>query len=249
MRLRNNCPIKVNIDGAWFYVGAHSLVTLPQHAEKLSENACDEFVKIACNNSVYAYEKMLAEGFFTLDDATRVGVCGIVGKNGVFQKYTSLCMRTARQIDCVANLPSNSILVAGAPCSGKTTYLRDLAVKLSQRENVVIVDERGELSCCPTFQAKSFCDVFLYADKKYAFEVGVRTMSPDWIVCDELSPQDVTAIPDVLSSGVKLAASIHAETEHDLAAKMGGALSYFHTAVFLERNTFAQKTVNLTKKQ
>lgn len=245
LRLRNDCPAKVNIDGVWYWLGAQSLVATPEHAIKLSSNVCDEFVKKACNNSVYAYEKMLAQGYFTMEDATRVGVCGVAGARGVFQKYTSLCVRTARQIDCVGSLPRGSVLIAGAPCSGKTTYLRDLALKLSRTQNVVVVDERGELTCCSAFAAKSFCDVLLYCDKKYAFEVGVRSMSPDWIVCDELSPSDVALLPDVLASGVKLAASVHAETERDLAFKLGSALPYFQTAVFLQRDTFAQKTVDL----
>lgn len=245
LRLRNDCPAKVNIDGVWYWLGAKSLVATPEHATRLPPDVCDEFIKKACNNSVYAYEKMLAQGYFTMEDATRVGVCGVAGAKGVFQKYTSLCIRTARQIDCVGSLPVGCVVVAGAPCSGKTTYLRDLALKLSRTQNVVVVDERGELTCCPSFAAKSFCDVLLYCDKKYAFEVSVRSMSPDWIVCDELSASDVACIPDVIASGVKLAASIHAETQRDLALKLGNTLQYFQTAVFLERETFAQKVVDL----
>ena len=245
VRLKNDCPAKVNLDGRWYWLGANSLMQSPERALKLPPDVCDEFVKKACNNSVYAYEKMLKDGYFTLADATRIGVCGVVGANGIFQKYTSLCIRTARQIDCVAALPLDSILVAGPPCSGKTTYLRDLALKLSRAQNVVVVDERGELSTCPTFQAKSLCDVFLYADKKYAFQVGVRTMSPDWIVCDELSEKDVSDIPSVVASGVKLAASVHATSESDLRAKLGDTLRYFSAVVFLQPNTFHQKTVDL----
>lgn len=245
LRLRCGCPVKVNVDGVWYWVGARALINAPQHAVKMSDDACDEFVKKACNSSVYAYEKMLAEGYFTLPDATRIGVCGVVGQKGIFQKYTSLCIRTARQIDCVVNLPVDSVLVAGAPSSGKTTYLRDLAIKLSHTQNVVVADERGEISTCVGFKSKSYCDVFLYCDKKYAFEVGVRTMSPNWIVCDELSEGDVKAIPVVAASGVKMAASIHARTLCDLKTKLGDTLQYFQTVVFLEANTFNQKVVNL----
>jgi len=245
LRLRNDSPAKVNVDGAWYWLGTRSLTATPERAPKLPSDVCDEFVKKACNNSVYAYEKMLAQGYFSMEDGTRVGVCGVLGAKGIFQRYTSLCIRTARQVDCVGSLPQGSVLVVGAPCSGKTTYLRDLAVKLSRAHNVVVVDERGELSGCNGFAAKSFCDVFLYCDKRYAFEVGVRTMSPDWIVCDELAESDVALIPNVAASGVKLAASVHAETLENLSAKLGSALQYFNTAVFLERNTFAQKTVDL----
>ncbi|MCM1290009.1 MAG: hypothetical protein NC132_04850 [Corallococcus sp.] len=249
VRLRNDRPAKVNVGGTWYWVGSRSLTAQACYAQRMPADVCDEFVKKACNNSVYAYEKMLAEGFFTMEDATRVGVCGVAGAKGVFQKYTSLCIRTARQIDCVGSLPSASVIIAGAPCSGKTTYLRDLAIKLSQTQNVVVADERGEISCCAAFKTKSFCDVFLHCGKRYSFEVGVRAMSPDWVVCDELSPSDVALIPDVSASGVQIAASVHAQTERDLAVKLGDSLQYFQTAVFLEKGTFAQRIVDLRKNE
>lgn len=84
----------------------------------------------ACNQSVYAYEKMLAQGFFTMSDGCRVGVCGVMGANGVFQQYTSVCVRTAKYHSCVDVALNNSFIVAGPPRSGKTTFCGTSPAKL-----------------------------------------------------------------------------------------------------------------------
>lgn len=244
LRLRNGKGIRLNVDGKWFWLGKNALLTSPERALRW-ECLCDDFVKRACNQSVFAYEKMLAQGFFTLSDGTRIGVCGIVGANSTFQSYTSLCVRTAKFVTCVEQDFCDSVVVAGPPGSGKTTYLRDLACRLSQRQNVVVADERGELSCCNGFSSRSFCDVFQYASKAYAFEVAVRTMAPDWLVCDELSENDLSYLPCVAASGVKLAASIHAGTLDELKMRLGKHLNFFSYAVLLQKDTFAQNVVEL----
>lgn len=239
IRLRDGKGMKVNVNGKWFWFGKNSLITSAQNA-LLFENVCEEFVKKACNRSVYAYEKMLAQGYFTLSDGSRVGVCGELSQDGVFRNYTSLCIRTANYFHCVQAPFCDSVIVAGAPSSGKTTYLRDLACRLSQTQNVVVVDERGEISSCVGFEKRSDCDVLKYAGKRYAFQIAVRSMSPDWIICDELAEEDLPLLPSVSVSGVKLAASIHAADFKTLASRLGAKLSCFSFAVLLQRNTFRQ---------
>lgn len=241
IRLRNGSGIKVNINGIWFWVGQNALLTSPSNALRF-DDVCDGYVKKACNQSVYAYEKMLAKGFFTLADGARVGVCGVQAEDGIFQRYTSLCIRTANFVHCCAEDFCQSVVVAGPPRSGKTTYLRDLACKLSLRSEVVVADERGEISSCSGFDKRSNCDVFKYASKRYAFEVAVRSMSPDWIVCDELSEYDLPLLPLACASGVRVAASVHAFDLTSLKARLGRYLDNFHSAVLLQKDTF-QKTV------
>lgn len=239
IRLRNGKGMKVNVKGKWFWLGKNALLTTPRNALHF-DDVCEEFIKKACNRSVYAYEKMLAQGYFTLSDGSRVGVCGEQAENGVFRTYTSLCVRIANHFSCVGSVVNNSVIVAGPPSSGKTTYLRDLACKLSQTQNVVVVDERGELSSCAGFEDNSCCDVLKYGDKRYAFQVAVRSMSPDWIICDELSVEDLCLLPTVAQSGVKLAASIHASDFDSLNKRLGKYLQCFCFAIMLQRDTFRQ---------
>lgn len=244
IRLRNGKGLKVNVKGKWFWLGKNALLTSPQNALRF-ENVCEEFVKKACNRSVYAYEKMLAQGYFTLNDGSRVGVCGELSQDGVFKNYTSLCVRTAKYFRCVQSVFNDSVIVVGPPSSGKTTYLRDYACRLSKTQNVVVVDERGEISSCEGFEKYSECDVLKFGGKKYAFQVAVRSLSPDWIVCDELSEEDYCLLPQVCESGVKLAASIHATDADGLAKRLGKYLLCFSFAVFLERNTFQQTVMQV----
>lgn len=243
LRLRNGKAIKVNVGGRWFWLGKNSLLTSPQRALRF-ENICDDFVKKACNQSVYAYEKMLAQGFFTLSDGSRVGVCGVVGASGTFKKYTSLCVRLAKYVGCATTNFCDSVVVAGPPRSGKTTFLRDFACKLSHTQNVVVVDERGEFSACRGFD-DGFCDVLAFCEKKYAFEVAVRAMSPDWIVCDELAQSEFSLLQNASASGVKVAASLHAENLDELSQRLGSCLRSFRFAVLLQKDTFAQQVVDL----
>lgn len=243
LRLRNNHPARVNAGGKWFWAGRGALVNSPERAVRLGE-VCDTFVKKACNSSVYAYEKMLAQGFFTMADGARVGVCGVMGANGVFQKYTSLCIRVPHCVACVTDEFDGSVIVAGAPRSGKTTYLRDLACKLSRAHNVTVVDERGEIACVG-FAEHSCADVFCYVDKRYAFEVAVRSLSPDWLVTDELAENDLPLLQHATASGVHLAASIHASSLPEVKTRLGAYLHCFKYAVLLKKDTFAQTVLKL----
>ena len=239
IRIRDNRFARVNVKGRWYYVGEKALTQRSENAVRLGE-VCEGIIKKACNNSVYAYEKMLAKGFFTLEDGVRIGVCGVVsdGKEKVFQKYTSLCLRIPHYVACVdsnvvAECSRGNSIVIGPPGSGKTTFLRDLSVKLSQNYNVLVVDERGELFYDDKLLSKSHCDVLKWSDKLYAFESGVRAMSPDFIVCDEVSSEDAQPLKRCTSSGVKVICSAHGNNFEDFKKRFELA-NCFSTALILK---------------
>lgn len=251
LRIRNNRAAKVNVNGLWYYVCSGGLTQNAANAIVL-DDVCDNIVRLACNNSIYAYEKMLAKGFFTLEDGVRVGVCGhVAGSHDVvFRKYTSLCFRIPHNVSCVDSNTLNqcqkgNVVVIGPPCSGKTTFLRDLSVKLSKQYSVLVVDERGELFYDDELVGSCNCDVLKWSSKAYAFEVGVRAMSPDFIVCDELADSDIAAVKSCISSGVKIACSVHGFTLNDFVKKFG-VENDFATAIVLNRENlkFQVKTLN-----
>lgn len=251
LRIRNNRAVKVNVAGQWYFACSSGLTQNSGKAIVLGD-VCDTIVKIACNNSVYAYEKMLAKGFFTLEDGVRVGVCGHVAGSSevVFRKYTSLCFRIPHYVSCVDDATFNkcqngNVVVIGPPCSGKTTFLRDLSVKLSKQCSVLVVDERGELFYDDDLLGSCNCDVLKWSNKEYAFEVGIRSMSPDYIVCDELADSEIGFVKSCIYSGVKIACSVHGFTFDDFAQKFGME-NQFATAVLLNRNNlnFQVKSIN-----
>lgn len=116
-------------------------------------------------------------------------------------------------IDLVYQDTLPSIIVAGKPGCGKTTFLRDYAKQLSDGykgtyKKVTIADERKELAA--DFDIGLNTDVLCGFEKAKAIEIASRTLAPDLIVCDEIgSITEVKAISGGFINGVSFAVSIH----------------------------------------
>lgn len=180
-----------------------------------------------CGHSVYAYEQQIAQGFFTIPGGNRVGVSGVRGAEG-FMNVTSLNLRVARFLTCTLPAPvlrtleqlDAGLLVAGAPGSGKTTFLRSMAYHLiKQRRLVCVVDERAELMPGAEKSAPN-CDVYARTPKAQAVEMALRCMNPQVILCDELGTSaDAEALEAGLASGVVFFASVHCDVPKNLRQK------------------------------
>ena len=102
IRIVANKPVKVSLEGATYYVGKNGLQNGPCDAICVGDEEVGDLVKTACQNSIYAFERQLGNGYLTLDDGSRIGVSGkgFVDKNGqvFFSDYKGVCIRMNRHV-------------------------------------------------------------------------------------------------------------------------------------------------------
>ena len=207
------------------------------------------------DHSLYAREEELAQGFFTLPDGCRVGVCGRLVFDG--QRVTgmagvgSLCIRISREARGCADgiLPYimeetgavRSTLIVSGPGLGKTTLLRELARRLSVAgKSVCIADERHELAACregvPTLDVGPLTDVMDGGPKALAIAHMLRAAAPEVIMADEIGGEgDAAALAEAVRCGVSVIASAHAGSFEQLLQRraLGDALEVFELGVLL----------------
>ena len=220
IRLRAEKPTTVNYAGKYRYLGPYGLTERTENAIRCTVNDIADCVYRAGNYSVYSVEEQLKQGFLTANDGERLGLAGEYvfekGQPLTIRNFTSLCIRVPHEIvGCSTGIYTScmrdkirSLLIMSPPGLGKTTILRDLSRILSNKteKNLLICDERGEISAGNVGDS---CDVMKFADKKTAFESGVRAMRPDIIITDELSAADCMVLEKAVSAGIIVFASAH----------------------------------------
>lgn len=231
--LRSNRPLCVECPDKRYYFTANGCITdtiFDNQMVTVSNRTLFETFQNICNYSIYTRQNEINNGFVTLRGGHRAGICGtaVLSDNKIvnIKDITTINIRIAREIlGCADELYScvdakKGVLICGVPCSGKTTLIRDFARQLSYDFKVSVIDERNELSSTVggVFQNDmGLCDVFDSYIKEDAITHAVRSMSPDVIVCDEISTlSDVLTIKHSVNSGVSFVATVHADCKETL---------------------------------
>lgn len=202
-------------------------------SEILTRDDVEACFQELCCYSVHSFAREISEGCITLPGGHRVGFCGTAVINGgrleTLRDISSLNIRIARQIyGCGEELfhavfanGLRSLLIAGRPMSGKTTVLRDIARLLGERYRVALIDSRSEIAAVyhgtPSLDVGENTDVLTGYGKNEGIMIALRTLSPDIILCDEISG-DTDAIAHCMNCGVRLVATIHAASSDELYA-------------------------------
>lgn len=180
-----------------------------------SKQDVDFCIQAASRYSPWAAES-IRKGFITAPGGHRIGLCGLAlyreGQMTGLREISSLCIRVARDHPGIArNAPeTGSVVIIGAPGWGKTTMLRDLIRKRSQRESVAVVDERGELFP-QGYDIGQRTDILLGCRKREGLDQVVRTMGPQCVAVDEITAEeDCTGLLQAAGCGITLLATAHA---------------------------------------
>ena len=230
IRLRRDKPLTLFGKYGSAFVGVDSGISYLTFRDALLVSSAQiaETTEKVSGYSLYAHQNDMATGFITFGSGHRVGFCGTaVTENGrvtAVRDVSSLNIRIARVVDADADGllhklgEWNGLLIAGAPCTGKTTLLRAVASRVSSSyeygfAKTVILDERFEMMGADGAN----CDVLRGYPKEEALAHATRVLSPDVIICDEVtSEREAETIIRACYSGVRFAASVHCRSKEEL---------------------------------
>ncbi len=210
----------------------------------ITEDDIKDIVSRATAQSAYAYEDELGRGYLYVDGGIRIGVCGdykLIGPKPHIKRFSSLIIRIARDVVGAADkldalvIGYKNTLIVSPPGCGKTTLLRDFVRKLSNQYDVLILDERYEISGGINTEARFSIDAdFLCGvDKRQVAIGGLRSVSPEIVAMDEIGIEDMALINDLASSGVKVLATMHADSLENVKNRLGDTANIFDNIVIL----------------
>ncbi len=248
IRLRTGYAVKVNYNNKNAYLSFYGLTQNCKDAIICSSFDISEIIKNVTEHSLYAFNDRIKEGFITTKHGVRIGIAGecvfCENKIQTIKNFSSLNIRIPHQINgCSSGVIKeiinqgkvNNTLIISPPFLGKTTLLKDIATELNKVVNlpILIIDERGEFN---NIEGENI-DKITYSNKNYAFNYGLRSLSPSVVITDELSnSEDWLCVKNAVNSGIKIIASCHSDCLENLASKNCFIKNLFDRYIVLSNN-------------
>lgn len=240
LRLRTGRRLSIYIDGK----------EREQESATVTAEDLQMLLERATMSSVHTTGESLSHGYITVAGGHRIGICGTSmtaadGKRGL-RDISSASIRIAREIKNASDGLDKEVfnedgfkstLIISPPGHGKTTALRDLVRRLSDKGlRVSLVDERGELAGKvrgeAQFDVGRCTDVLDGAEKAEGAMQMLRAMSPDVIALDEITDErDIAAVERIAGCGVGVLATVHGESVRSVFSRPAFA-SLLHSHVF-----------------
>ncbi len=230
IRLRTGYPVTVKGMDGYFFLGRNGTTIFRENAEICDFPMIEEIIGNVTERSLYAFNDEIKKGYLTTSEGVRIGLAGECvydsGQIVTIKNFTSLNIRIPHEIpNCSEEIYDrlfqndiyNSLIIA-PPAMGKTTILKDLICKINDNysKNILVIDERDEFG---RISGKNI-DFIRRSDKLFAFEYGIRSMSPDIVITDELcGEKDWQCVKSASDSGVRIIASIHGSGLEDVLKK------------------------------
>jgi len=234
IRLRAEKPVVILYNFSTYFLSPDGLTQNSNKGIVISQKQVENAFFTACQHSVHSFADQISNGFVMPCGGVRIGICGCAvyqnEKIISFKDISSLNIRLPHEIkNCAKNFckfllnPIKNVLIVSPPGMGKTTFLRDLIYQtsfLNKKPNVLVADERNEISGCidgiPQYDLGCFSDVITMANKKFSFKNGIRTMMPDILACDEICNEDLDWLYDISKNGTRLFCTMHGQNITDI---------------------------------
>ncbi len=198
----------------------------------VNRDTLDKVVLSLCDGSIYAHLHTMRDGYISVGKGIRAGICGKAAVSngqidGIYD-ISSINLRIPQRINHAADPIFNylkersffcSAILYSPPGAGKTTILRDLTSQLSREQvRCAVIDTREEIT--PFLDENLTADVFLAYPKDTAIDMATKSMTPQIIICDEItSIKETEAIKYTVNSGVSFIATTHASTFEEFKSK------------------------------
>ena len=217
--------------------------TVPLFTE-VTREGMENILSKLCEGSLYAYRDSIREGYISVSGGVRVGICGAVRYDGdgpsgardissfVFRIPGHECEFGDEICRVFKSGIEPGMLIYSPPGVGKTTALRDLAMRLGTGRDairVAVVDERREF--CSEDYVGSQVDILSGYKKCEGLEIASRTLSPDVILIDEIGREEAESICGAVRCGIPIVATAHAGSLSELLSKVS-LTSLFDSGVF-----------------